>query len=182
MKPMIKTSLLSVICAAMAFGQVNAQTVTGSAVGITKVTEAGSEVSTQEDIKISRHRQIEFKNESKSSWTKVSMTDEFNYLVFKIAATLDQGSALIEIFDPKGEKKGGFTVKSDGVKTGPKSTTKEQVRGELVKNFRYPANGDWIIRTKPTDAVGRVDIMILQEYYKKLDYIQPETIRQDPIQ
>ncbi|MFO7617827.1 MAG: hypothetical protein R6V75_11305 [Bacteroidales bacterium] len=177
MKKMIRTTAISLICAAVACGQANAQAASGSSAGITKVNTAGNEVSTQEEIRISRHRVIEFKNESKSSETKVTMTDEFNYLNLKIAAILEDGSAIIEIFDPGGEKKGGFTVKSDGTHTGPNSSVKEQVRGELVKNFRYPAKGDWIIRARPTAAIGRVEIQIFQEYYKGLDYIQPEKIR-----
>ncbi|MCK9325970.1 MAG: hypothetical protein M0P69_10795 [Bacteroidales bacterium] len=171
MKTMIKHIPILLYCLVLPFGQSLAQsavTTTANKGSITAIT--GVEANTQEEVRISRDRIIELQNESKASETKVNITDEYNFLSFKIAASLEQGNAQIEIFDPKGEKKGGFTVSSDGNHTGPKSSIKERVRGELAKSFRHPTKGDWIIRTKPSSAYGVIQIQTSQVYQENLDF------------
>jgi hypothetical protein len=90
-------------------------------------------------------------------------------LIFRILCTVDKGSVVVEIIDPKGQKQGTCTVKSDdSVVLGENSTTQEHVTGEITKDFRYPLNGEWIIRSTPSSALGRVQMDIRQEYYRNL--------------
>jgi len=116
-------------------------------------------------FKLHRSRLINFKDESKLTEVKVNMTDDYNYLNINISCNFDKGSVLIELVDPKGEKKGNYSVKTDdSVVIGDKTTTQEHVMGEMAKEFTTPLKGEWIIRATPISATGRVQIEIIQQY------------------
>jgi len=116
-------------------------------------------------FKLHRSRIINFKDESKLTEVKVNMTDDYNYLNINISCNFDKGSVLIELVDPKGEKKGNYSVKTDdSVVIGDKTTTQEHVMGEMAKEFTTPLKGEWIIRATPISATGRVQIEIIQQY------------------
>ena len=138
--------------------------------GIGKTEEVvGYPLDEKDEVKIHKSRIIDFKNESKKSEVKVMMNEDYNFLQFRINCNLDKGNVVVEIIDPKGEKQGTCTVKSDdNVVLGENSTTQEHVTGEIIKDFRYPLNGEWIIRASPSSAMGRVQIGIDQQYYRNL--------------
>ncbi|TSA32606.1 MAG: hypothetical protein D4R64_15820 [Porphyromonadaceae bacterium] len=119
----------------------------------------------KDDIKVERRRTLDFKNESKKAEVKVNMTEEYNYLKIKIISQFNQGSVILEIVDPKGEKQGTYTAKSDEpVLIGDKTSTRESVNVEMEKTFNPPLKGEWIIRAIPASATGYISITITQQY------------------
>jgi hypothetical protein len=139
--------------------------------GITnsELVVAGFPISEKDPVKVQRSRILNFNNESKKTEVKVNMTDDYNYISFRIVSFFEKGCVIVEIIDPKGEKQGTCTVKSDdNIIVGENTTTKEHVSGEITKDFRYPLNGEWIIRVIPTAATGSVQIEIMQQYLSHL--------------
>jgi hypothetical protein len=141
----------------------------GKGITNSQLVVAGYPVSEKDPVKIQRSRTLTFKNESKKAEVKVNMTEEYNLISFRILSNIDKGSVVIEIIDPKGEKQGTCTVKSDDtIIAGENTWTEEHVIGEITKDFRYPLNGEWIIRVVPAAATGSVQIEIMQQYLSHL--------------
>ncbi len=131
--------------------------------------------------KVERSNELFFKVESKTSEVQVSVTDEFNFLSLKIECHLTVGELTVEIFNPKGELKGDFTVINNSVVTKGKNTqSKETVAGQIEKHFRTPHTGIWLIRINPKNATGTaviVNTMVYNPRESLLEYYEviPDT-------
>lgn len=124
----------------------------------------------KDEITIKRSRSMGFQNESKKSEVKITMTNEYNYLGISIRSKFIKGTVVVEIFDPKGDKQGSYTLKTEEtVVLGDNTTSGEQVSGEFDKYFRLPINGEWIIRAVPTSATGTIELVLTQRYIKRTD-------------
>jgi len=124
----------------------------------------------KDQIKLERSRRLDFSNASKKSEVKINMTEDHNWLHLKISSNFSTGAVVVEIIDPNGEKRGTYTIKTDDpVELGENTTTAEHVNAELAKDFRYPQNGEWIVRAIPTSATGWIVIEITQEYCQGLN-------------
>ena len=124
----------------------------------------------KDDITINRSRSMAFQNESKKSEVKITMTDEYNYLGISIRSKFIKGTVVVEIIDPKGEKQGSYTLKTEEtVVLGDNTTSGEEVSGEFDKYFRLPLNGEWIIRAVPTMATGNIQLVLTQRYIRRTD-------------
>ena len=111
-----------------------------------------------------------FQNESKKSDVKITITDEYNYLGISIRSKFIKGTVVVEIIDPKGEKQGSYTLKTEEtVVLGDNTTSGEEVSGEFDKYFRLPLNGEWIIRAVPTMATGNIQLVLTQRYIRRTD-------------
>jgi hypothetical protein len=136
-----------------------------------KVTEG--KISPQETLSIQRSRRFDFDDESTVAETKIKATDEYNALLIAVATSLNQGSIVVDILDPKGVKQGTFTLVADEPSVvGGKTKYTGSVAGQMQKQFRFPIKGEWIIRATPTTAKGFVDLRIEQRFIPNLDYIQ----------
>jgi hypothetical protein len=137
------------------------------------------EMMNAESRTINRLKELVYENESGKSEIKISSSDEYNFIRINLLASVEAGTIGVEIVDPGGTKQGNFIVKADeGTMTG--SHTKalhDQVTGEMQKDFRVPAKGDWIIRAIPQSATGSLRVGISQRYIYNLDYIDTRSIK-----
>ena len=145
------------------FGQKATEKTTG--IPLTHYTVQGQLIDTvqkpvQVPVSITRDRLLKFDNESKPSEVKINITND-NSLMFQVNSDFRQGTVVLEIIDPKGDKQCKYTLKTDeDVVIGDKTTTQESVHGSFSKMFRNPMKGDWIIRAIPTAASGNINIRI----------------------
>jgi hypothetical protein len=101
---------------------------------------------------------------------KITMTNEYNYLGISIQSQFSKGIVVVEIFDPKGDKQGSYTLKTEEtVVLGDNTSSGEVVTGEFDKYFKLPINGEWIIRAVPTSATGTIQLILTQKYINRLD-------------
>lgn len=116
-----------------------------------------------ETFRVDKSTALDFKNESKKAEVKIKMSEEFNDLRISIACVVELGSIEIEIYNPKGEKQGNYSIKSEETITMGDQTTKNSfAQGNIDKNFKDPIEGEWIIKAIPTAATGKVNIRIGQ--------------------
>ena len=124
----------------------------------------------KDPITIHRDRTLYFTNESKKSEVKITMTDDYNYLGISIRSEFNQGKIVVEIIDPKGEKQGSYTLKTEEqVVLGDNTKSTEDVSGEFDKYYKFPISGEWIIRAVPTAATGNIKLTLTQMYIKRTD-------------
>lgn len=137
------------------------------------------EMMNAESRTINRIKELVYENESSKSEIKISSSDEYNYIRINLMASVEAGTIAVEIVDPGGTKQGNFTVKADeGTITGSRTRTGNNlVTGEMQKDFRIPAKGDWIIRALPASATGSLKVAISQRYISNIDYIDTRWVK-----
>jgi len=132
----------------------------------------------QDEMRINRNKNLEFNGESKTAVIKITSSDEYNYLRLNIACQLSEGKVTVEFVDPKGEKQGSFTVKTDEPPvTGENTKSEQMVSGQMSKAFSKPAKGDWFVRAIPTNAVGTLSLNISQGFEPRIDMINIREIK-----
>lgn len=134
----------------------------------------------QEYTEMESSKTLHFKNESKKAEVQIKVTDEFNFLLIEIQGTFKEGETLIELFDPKGIKKGYFTIKTEtNISKGKNTTVMEMVSGKLAKHYRDPIKGDWLIRISPKMAVGYININSSLIYNPRINVLELDQIKDD---
>jgi hypothetical protein len=127
----------------------------------------------KETVNVQKSRQFGFNEESTKTESKVTVGNEYNYLGLAINAELLKGTFLVEILDPKGVKQGSFSlVTEESTVKGSNTTFLERVMGNIMKEFRNPMKGDWIVRITPEKATGSVSISISQRFVENIDVIE----------
>ena len=99
-------------------------------------------------------RSIKFDNSSESREIKVDVQDDTDVIHLSINSSITSGTVTIELYDPKGEKVGNFTVESSGNNSG----YSEEVCGQFNKHIENPRSGSWVVKIKPAKASGKVYI------------------------
>ena len=105
-------------------------------------------------------RNIQLKNQdSNEKNIKINVASNTSSLNLLIASFVYLGNVTIEIFDPNGLKKGNFSVESQVEETIPISgEPNETVQGQINQRIESPIKGTWIVKIRPTKAVGTVNI------------------------
>lgn len=104
-------------------------------------------------------RSIELDDSSSNEVVKVEVKDNAKHLMIGVSSTISSGSLTMEIFDPKGNKQGNFSVESMmSSSSSSKGKNKESVCGQLNKSFQDPMKGDWTIKLKPKKVSGKIQI------------------------
>lgn len=104
-------------------------------------------------------RNIELEDSSSNEVIKVAVADDANHLMIGVNSTITSGSLTMEIFDPKGNKQGNFSVESMmRSSSNSKGKNKETVCGQLNKSFKDPMKGDWTVKLKPKKVSGKIQI------------------------
>ncbi len=113
----------------------------------------------EEYTEMESSKTLQFNNESNPAEVKIPVTNDFNLLIIEVHGTFQRGETLVELFDPKGNKKGFFTIKTESsISKGSNTAVMEKVSGKLAKHYRDPASGDWLIKISPDKAVGYIKI------------------------
>ena len=132
----------------------------------------------QDELKIKRLKKLTFNYETDLTEITVESTSDYNYFVFNIHCELTEGQVTIDIIDPKGNKQGSFTVKTDdGTITGRNTSTEDSVRGTLTKIVPYPMKGEWKIKVNPSSAVGDLAAFITLGFEPRIDTINLRTLK-----
>jgi hypothetical protein len=122
-------------------------------------TRRAPNINNQEFTEMESSKTLHFKNESKQAEVNIQVSEEYNFLLIEIQGTFQEGETLIELFDPNGNKKGFFTIKTEtNITKGKNTSVMEMVSGKLAKHYRDPLKGDWLIRISPKMAVGYINI------------------------
>ncbi len=100
-------------------------------------------------------RTIELEDSSDNEAIKLEVEDNTECLQIGVNSTIKSGSLTMEIFDPKGDKQGNFSVESQISSNAKK---KELVCGQLNKTFKEPIAGTWTVRLKPKRVTGKINI------------------------
>lgn len=110
-------------------------------------------------------REIRISGLSVNKNIEIDVSKESKTLVLNIACEIYSGSVSVEIYNPKGDKKGNFTIKSivndgESVKNKPfsKSIISEKVSGRIGKQFKVLTGGKWSVKIIPNKAYGVINI------------------------
>ncbi|MFC2120707.1 hypothetical protein ACFLTI_03840 [Bacteroidota bacterium] len=85
-------------------------------------------------------------------------------LNINIIGEINSGKISIEIYDPKGVKKGKFSITAEKPDPDNKTYMRDQVSGKIDKKISQPLKGDWLIKIIPEKAGGDVVISSSQNY------------------
>lgn len=95
-------------------------------------------------------RTIELEDSSDNEAIKLEVEGNTECLQIGVNSTIKSGSLTMEIYDPKGDKQGNFSVESQiSSNTSSGGKKKELVCGQLNKTIKEPMAGTWTIRLKP---------------------------------
>ncbi len=108
---------------------------------------------------ISLARSIEFNGSSDTEQIKVEVSEGSKDLTLQVNGTIKSGYLTVEIFDPKGNKKGNFSIESQ---ISSSDTKKEMVCGQMSRQIKDPMKGSWIVKLIPKDVVGDITINSMQ--------------------
>jgi len=104
-------------------------------------------------------RNIQLDDSSSNEVVKVEVKENAKHLMIGVNSTISSGSLTMEIYDPKGNKQGNFSVESMmSSSSSSKGKNKETVCGQLNKSFQDPMKGDWTIKLKPKKVSGKIQI------------------------
>ena len=101
-------------------------------------------------------RSIELNDSSKSKTVTLEVSKGTKNFMIGVNSLISSGSLTMEIFDPKGNKQGNFSVESQMNNQG--ADAKEEVCGQLNRSFSDPMAGDWSVKLKPKKVTGKVSI------------------------
>lgn len=103
-------------------------------------------------------RSIELDDSSKKETIKVEVSEGTKNFMIGVNSLISSGSLTMEIFDPKGNKQGNFSVESQFSDNAKSGNSKEEVCGQLNRSFSEPMAGDWSIKLKPKSVTGKISI------------------------
>lgn len=114
-------------------------------------------------------RSLEIDKLSKTKEISVEANKRSNILMISVTCNIEYGSVTIELYDPKGAKKGNLSVESisnekgTSKKRGEENYIYEHVSGKIDKTFPKPLAGKWKIKIIPKNASGHINISSNQD-------------------
>ena len=103
---------------------------------------------------VSLNRTIQFDGSSDQENIVIDVSKNTSKMHVSINSTVKSGYLTVELYDPKGNKKGNFSIESQ-VNSSQK---KEQVCGQMQKHIDDPIKGKWVIKLVPNKVIGDVSI------------------------
>ncbi|WP_298758554.1 hypothetical protein [uncultured Psychroserpens sp.] len=104
---------------------------------------------------VTLNRNIQLDGSSDTEEIKIEVASNAKKLHIGINSTIKSGYLTVEVYDPKGNKKGNFSIESQ-VKSSSKK--KELVCGQMQKHIDEPIKGDWVIKLIPNNVAGDISI------------------------
>jgi hypothetical protein len=120
-------------------------------------------VKTQEHTMFSTSNSIELNGSSDEREIQVEVSEEGCNFSLDLNAEIKKGSIKIEIYDPKGKKRGSFssgTIKENKIveiskeEQSKMSSYQEQLNGRIME--QNASSGLWIIKIMPKNTHGRL--------------------------
>ena len=103
--------------------------------------------------KVNLQRTIQLEGDSKSVEVLINIQSNVQRFEFSINSSVHSGKLTIEVYDPKGTKRGNFTIG-----TQLNSELEETANGDIRKSLFEPHSGDWKVKIIPTKASGTIRI------------------------
>ncbi|RNC86959.1 MAG: hypothetical protein ED556_05920 [Winogradskyella sp.] len=100
------------------------------------------------------NRTIQLDGSSDKETITVDVSEDTGKMHLNINSKVESGYLTVELYDPKGNKKGNFSIESQS----NSSKTKEQVCGQMQKYIEDPIKGKWSVVLVPKKVVGDVSI------------------------
>ncbi|WP_299224543.1 hypothetical protein [uncultured Psychroserpens sp.] len=100
-------------------------------------------------------RTIKFNGSSDVEAIIINVSEDTKIAEIAVNTTIKSGHLTVEIHDPKGNKKGNFSVESL-IKSSEKKS--ELVCGQMHKQISDPKAGKWIVHLIPKNVSGEVTI------------------------
>lgn len=129
-------------------------------------------ISGQEETRFNLERQIILNGESENLEILLSVSEQDNILNLRIQSNIQEGELTVEIYDPKNEKQGNYSIGSQLKSTQSNSNKnqmekelevlgirKESVQGTITRSIKNPVKGNWVVKIIPKNAIGRVSIV-----------------------
>lgn len=111
------------------------------------------EENTQEVTEANLRRSITFQNDSETEEVIVEITEGTLRVKMDISSTIFEGKLSIELYNPEGKLQGKFAIG-----TQLKSSKREEVLGQIERQFKEPQIGKWKVRIIPEKATGKIVI------------------------
>ena len=133
-------------------------------------------ISGQDATTFNLERQIILNGESENIEILLSVSEQDNTLNLKIQSKIREGELTIEIYDPKNEKKGNYSIGSQVKNTQSNSNKtdmdkelellgtligvrKESVQGTITRTIKDPVKGNWVVKIIQKNVKGLVTIV-----------------------
>jgi len=129
-------------------------------------------ISGQDATTFNLERQIILNGESENLEVILSVSEQDNALILKIQSNIQEGELTVEIYDPKNEKQGNYSIGSQLKSTKSNSNKnqmekeleargiyKEKVQGTITRSIKNPVKGNWVVKIIPKNAKGLVTIV-----------------------
>lgn len=121
---------------------------------------------------------VNFNSESEERKVLVGVTELNITMTINIKGVVSSGELTIEVYDPKGEKHGGFKI---GYLVGSEKSEKKVIKeyvtigspkdnvvnANLNKVFKNPILGNWTLKMIPSNVTGIIDISFHQSSTNK---------------
>lgn len=124
-----------------------------------------------QDTEQGLNRSIVLSGDSKTEEIIIKVDEQTLELSLSVKSSVSKGKLSIEIYDPKGEAQGNFSVGTqlNSNKGGDKETGKKEevVSGRINKLLNDPIRGNWIIKIIPDQAMGKIDITSIHHFKSK---------------
>ena len=98
-----------------------------------------------EETDVSLNRRIQLTDHSGSKTITVDVNEDVQEFILSVICDLTSGVLAIEIYDPKGNKRGNFSVKGSG-HSDDTSGWAEIVGGVINKRYPNPLKGTWSLK------------------------------------
>ena len=105
-------------------------------------------------------RSIELEASSDNESITLQVEKDVECLQIGVNSTIKSGSLTMEIYDPKGNKQGNFSVESQiSSSSASQGKKKELVCGQLNKTIKEPMAGAWQVKLFPKTVTGTINIL-----------------------
>ncbi len=103
---------------------------------------------------VSLNRTIELNGSSDQESIIIDVPKGTSKMHVSINSIIKSGYLTVELYDPKGNKKGNFSIESQLNST----KKKDQVCGQMQKHIEDPLKGKWIVLLVPNKVIGDISI------------------------
>jgi hypothetical protein len=124
----------------------------------------------QDSIRPILVKQLKLNGETSNQEVLMPLRVRFNYVSIKITALVQNGELTVELFDPKGDTYGSFSIaglistenKSENQFISGKIFT-SNASGNLLRTIRNPMIGQWKAKVSTKNAVGVINFQFTSE-------------------
>ena len=108
---------------------------------------------------ISLERSIKFEGSSDTEEITIEVNEDIKMMHLGVNGIISSGQLTVEVYDPKGDKYGNFSIESQ-IKSNDKK--REKVCGQMQRQIEKPMKGKWVVKLIPVKVSGDISIHAMQ--------------------